>query len=41
VAQPVTGALLAWHMGFSLSESWSAASISLYIVTGGFWLPVV
>jgi uncharacterized membrane protein len=41
VAQPVTGALLAWHMGSSLSESWIAASIALYIVTGDFWLPLV
>jgi uncharacterized membrane protein len=41
VAQPVTGALLAWHMGLSLSESWISASIVLYLVTGGFWLPVV
>jgi uncharacterized membrane protein len=41
VAQPVTGALLAWHMGWSLHESWIAASIALYLVTGAFWLPVV
>jgi uncharacterized membrane protein len=40
-AQPVTGALLAWHMGFSLTESWIAASIGLYLLTGAFWLPVV
>ena len=41
VAQPVTGALLAWNMGFSLGESWVAASIALYLLTGAFWLPVV
>jgi uncharacterized membrane protein len=41
VAQPVTGALLAWNMGFSLKESWIAASIVLYLITGAFWLPVV
>ena len=41
VAQPLTGALLAWNMGFSLTESWIAASILLYLFTGAFWLPVV
>jgi uncharacterized membrane protein len=41
VAQPITGALLAWNMGFSLKESWIAASIALYLVTGAIWLPVV
>lgn len=41
VAQPVTGTLLAWHMGFSLAESWIAASFALYLFTGAFWLPVV
>ena len=33
VAQPITGALLAWNMGFSLKESWIAASIALHLVT--------
>jgi uncharacterized membrane protein len=28
-------------MGFSLTESWIAASIGLYLLTGAFWLPVV
>ena len=41
VAQPLTGTLLAWNMGFSLTESWIAASILLYLFTGAFWLPVV
>lgn len=41
VTQPLTGALLAWNMGFSLKESWIAASIVLYLLTGAFWLPVV
>ena len=40
-AQPITGILLAWNMGFSLWESWIAASIVLYFFTGAFWLPVV
>ena len=39
VAQPVTGPLLAWNMGFSVGESWIAASTALYLLTGAFWLP--
>jgi uncharacterized membrane protein len=41
VAQPVTGVLLAWQLGYSLSESWIVASLALYALTGAFWLPVV
>ncbi|MBZ9777127.1 DUF2269 family protein [Mesorhizobium sp. CO1-1-8] len=41
VAQPVTGAALAWQAGYSLWEGWIVLSIGLYIVTGLFWLPVV
>ncbi len=41
VAQPVTGVLLAWHLGYALIERWIIVSISLYLVTGAFWLPVV
>ena len=41
IAQPVTGVLLAWHVGYSLTEGWIALSILLYILTGLFWLPVV
>ena len=41
VAQPVTGALLARAVGYSLWEGWIALSILLYVVTGAFWLPVV
>lgn len=41
VLQPVTGVALAWHLGWSLGESWIALSIILYLVTGAFWLPVV
>jgi uncharacterized membrane protein len=40
-AQPVTGTLLAWQMGYSLWEGWIVASILLYLLTGVFWLPVV
>jgi uncharacterized membrane protein len=41
VAQPVTGWLLASATGYSLTESWIALSLILYVVTGAFWLPVV
>ena len=41
VAQPITGVLLAWTMGYALDESWIVLSIILYLVTGAFWLPVV
>lgn len=41
VAQPVTGLLLAWNVGYSLLDGWIALSILLYLVTGAFWLPVV
>ncbi|WP_170770604.1 DUF2269 family protein [Ruegeria lacuscaerulensis] len=41
VVQPVTGALLAWRLGWSLAEGWIELSLMLYVVTGVFWLPVV
>jgi uncharacterized membrane protein len=41
IAQPVTGVLLANHVGYPLSEGWIVASILLYLFTGAFWLPVV
>jgi uncharacterized membrane protein len=41
VAQPITGVLLAWQVGYPLSESWIVVSIALYLFTGAFWLPVV
>lgn len=41
VAQPVTGVLLAWSVGYSLRDGWIIASIALYLFTGAFWLPVV
>lgn len=41
IAQPVTGVLLAHEAGYDLSEGWIVLSISLYIVIGIFWLPVV
>ncbi|WP_406648564.1 DUF2269 domain-containing protein [Aliisedimentitalea scapharcae] len=41
IVQPVTGALLAWQLGWSLTEGWILLSLVLYGVTGVFWLPVV
>lgn len=41
VVQPVTGVLLAWVVGYALTEGWIVLSIILYVVTGAFWLPVV
>jgi uncharacterized membrane protein len=41
LAQPITGTLLAWTVGYSLREGWIAWSIALYVLTGAFWLPVV
>jgi uncharacterized membrane protein len=41
VAQPITGALLVRELGYHLTDRWLLWSIVLYIVTGGFWLPVV
>jgi uncharacterized membrane protein len=41
VAQPVTGTLLVWSVGYSFWDGWIVLSILLYLVTGAFWLPVV
>jgi uncharacterized membrane protein len=41
VLQPITGALLARAIGWPLTEGWIVLSVTLYIVTGLFWLPVV
>ncbi|MCV9964934.1 DUF2269 domain-containing protein [Pararhizobium sp. BT-229] len=41
VAQPITGAILAHRIGWSLTEGWVAASLGFYVLTGLFWLPVV
>ena len=41
VAQPITGVLLTWSVGYSLHDGWIVLSILLYLVTGAFWLPVV
>ncbi|QAX30550.1 DUF2269 family protein [Leisingera sp. NJS204] len=41
IAQPVTGGLLAWRLGWPFSEGWLALSLGLYVLTGAFWLPVI
>jgi hypothetical protein len=41
MAQPVRGVLLARAVGYSLSKPCIVWSIILYLITGGFWLPVV
>ena len=41
IAQPATGVLLAWNVGYDLTEGWIMWSIVLYVFTGLFWLPVV
>ncbi|MDC0657530.1 DUF2269 domain-containing protein [Leisingera sp. SS27] len=41
IAQPITGGLLAWRLGWPLSAGWLALSLGLYVLTGLFWLPVV
>jgi uncharacterized membrane protein len=41
LAQPITGYLLARHVGWPLTEGWVALSLILYLVVGAFWLPVV
>lgn len=41
VAQPVTGYMLAETLRLPLTTPWITASLSLYVVAGVFWLPVV
>ncbi len=41
IAQPITGVLLAWELGWSLTEPWLITGIGLYLFVGLFWLPVV
>jgi len=41
VLQPITGALLAQAIGWSLTEEWILLSLGLYVLAGVFWLPVV
>ena len=39
--QPLTGYFLMRTTGVRLTDSWIAASLALFAVAGGFWLPVV
>jgi uncharacterized membrane protein len=41
IVQPVTGALLAWTLGYRISEPWIIISLALYVTVGLCWLPVV
>jgi len=41
VLQPITGAALAYLMGWPLSSGWILLSLGLYVLTGLCWLPVV
>lgn len=41
IAQPLTGALLAHTLGYSLIEGWILTSLGLYLFVGACWLPVV
>jgi uncharacterized membrane protein len=41
LVQPISGALLAWLIGYSLLDAWILAALALYVVVGLCWLPVV
>ena len=41
MVQPISGAYLAWLIGYSLGESWIVAALVLYVLVGMCWLPVV
>lgn len=41
VVQPVTGLLLIYMQGYSLTEPWLVKAYGLYVLTGACWLPVV
>ena len=41
VVQPITGALLVREVGYAFTDAWVLWSIALYLLAGGFWLPVV
>ena len=41
IVQPFSGALLAWTLGYQISEPWLVTSLVLYVVVGLCWLPVV
>lgn len=39
--QPITGALLAYEIGWPLLSGWVMWSLLLYVFVGVFWLPVI
>lgn len=39
--QPITGALLAYEIGWPLMSGWVMWSLLLYVFVGVFWLPVI
>ncbi|HEX3406841.1 MAG TPA: DUF2269 domain-containing protein, partial [Caulobacteraceae bacterium] len=39
--QPLTGYFLMRAEGVGFTDSWIAASLALFAVAGGFWVPVV
>lgn len=41
IVQPLSGAALVHVIGYSWSELWIVASLTLYVVAGVCWLPVV
>ena len=41
ILQPITGAWLAFEIGWPLTSGWVLLSLILYVVVGLFWLPVV
>jgi uncharacterized membrane protein len=41
IVQPLSGAALAWLIGYSLHDSWVVLSLVLYVLVGACWLPVV
>lgn len=41
IVQPITGILLANTLGWPLSEGWIVLSLTLYVLVGLFWVPVV
>jgi uncharacterized membrane protein len=41
IIQPLTGYMLAHLAGFSPTAPWLAATLALYLLAGGCWLPVV
>ena len=41
IAQPITGGVLMILSSTSLAEGWLHAALTLYVVAGAFWVPVI